>query len=471
MFSLDEEKISGILGSSKAPEENELKAILDKAELKHGLALEEAASLLQICSREQCDLLFSSAWKVKNEIYGNRLVLFAPLYISDQCVNDCEYCGFHCRNKALDRRRLTTEEIREETSQIIKMGHKRILLEAGEHPDTSIDYVCDAIKTIYDTKVKDGNESGNSGEIRRINVNIAATTTENYRKLKEAGIGTYQLFQETYHRETYKKLHKTGPKSDYNRQITAHERAFEAGIDDYGMGVLFGLYDYRFEILALLSHAKFMETNHGVGPHTISVPRFQPAPSVDYSARFPVSDFDFLKLIAIIRLSVPYTGMIISTRETPETRAKAFEIGISQTSAASRASPLGYSNTKTEIKNQNPKSNAQFEISDERSVQEVVSSIIKQDHIPSFCTACYRSKRTGDAFMQLAKTGNIHHLCRPNAILTFKEFVIDYGNEQIRNDGERLIEKEIEKITDQDRKLETRNRLKRIEQGERDLFF
>jgi len=459
MFNLDESKINEILKNTSAPNERELEIILEKAEKKKGLELEETAALLRIESenKKQIDLLFRSAGKVKNEIYGNRIVLFAPLYISDQCVNDCEYCGFHCRNKEMERKRLNKDEIRKETEQIIRMGHKRILLEAGEHPDTSIDYVCNAIRTISQTKVS-------NGEIRRVNVNIAATTTENYSKLKDAGIGTYQLFQETYHRETYEALHKSGPKSDYKRQITAHERAFEAGIDDFGMGVLFGLYDYRFEVLSLLDHAKHMETKHGVGPHTISVPRFCPAPGVKYSARFPVSSFDFLKLIAIIRLSVPYTGMIISTRETAEIRAKAFEIGISQTSAASKASPLGYSSKV-------PVSSSQFEISDERSVQEVVSSLIKQDHIPSFCTACYRSKRTGDAFMQLAKSGNIHHLCRPNAILTFKEFVIDYGNEQIRKEAEQLIENEIEKIESEERKLETRNRLKRIESGERDLFF
>jgi len=459
MFELDESKINEILKKTKAPSERELELILEKAEKKKGLELEETASLLQLKreNKKQIESLFRTAGKVKNEIYGNRIVLFAPLYISDYCVNDCEYCGFHCRNKTLDRKRLTTKEISEETSQIIKMGHKRILLEAGEHPDTSIDYVCDAIRTIYETKI------GN-GEIRRVNVNIAATTAENYKKLKDAGIGTYQLFQETYHQETYKMLH-SGPKADYKRQITAHERAFGAGIDDYGIGVLFGLYDYRFEVLSLLDHAKYMEKKYGVGPHTISVPRFCLAPGVAYSAQCPVSSFDFLKLIAAIRLSVPYTGMIISTRETAEIRANAFEIGISQTSAASRTSPNGYS------KKQNPNTDVQFEIADERSVQEVVSSLMRQGHVPSFCTACYRSRRTGDAFMKLAKAGNINHMCRPNAILTFKEYLMDYADMGMKREGDALIEKEIGRIEDQDRKLETRNRLKRIEAGERDLFF
>ncbi|MFH1520044.1 MAG: [FeFe] hydrogenase H-cluster radical SAM maturase HydG [Candidatus Micrarchaeota archaeon] len=453
MFSLNESKINHLLSNACAPSESQLIAILQKAEQKKGLSLEEATTLLQINDESQLQKLFTSAGKIKNEIYGNRLVLFAPLYISDYCVNDCAYCGFHCSNKNLNRKLMTTEEIAEQTSIIIGMGHKRILLEVGEHPDTTIDYVCDAIRTIYKTKV------GN-GEIRRINVNIAATTTENYKKLKEAGIGTYQLFQETYHNETYQLLHH-GPKADYERQLTAHERAFEAGIDDYGVGVLFGLYDYRFEVLSLLSHAKYMEEKYGVGPHTISVPRFQLANSVVFSPKHLVSDNNFLKLIAIIRLAVPYTGMIISTRETPKIRAKAFHIGISQTSAASRTAIGGYSS----------KENAQFTLADHRSVEDVIKDISKHGLLPSFCTACYRSNRTGDRFMQLAKTGNINHLCRPNAILTFKEYLMDYTSAETRKIGEQLIVHELEKIESQDRRLETQNRLKRIEQGERDLYF
>lgn len=449
---IDEKKIQGILDSANTPADNRLDEILAKAMQKRGLSLWEAAELLN-ASEQQLEKIFRAAGKVKEEIYGNRLVLFAPLYLSDYCVNDCEYCGFHSRNAGLQRKKLTMEEIREQTELIIRMGHKRILLESGEHPDSSIDYVCDAIRTIYDTKI------GN-GEIRRVNVNIAATTVENYKKLKDVGIGTYQLFQETYHRETYERLHK-GPKADYERQISAHERAFKAGIDDYGIGVLFGLYDYRFEVLSLLAHAKRMDEKHGVGPHTISVPRFRPAPSVDYSPEHPVSDVDFLKLIAIIRLSVPYTGMILSTREPPEIRAKAFRIGISQTSAASKTSPGGYST----------KQNKQFELSDQRTVGEVLLGMCRQGMLPSFCTACYRSNRTGDAFMKLAKTGNIHFLCHPNAMLTFKEFLMDYASPTMKDEGERTIARELERIEDAQRKEETRKRLKRIEEGERDLFF
>jgi 2-iminoacetate synthase len=450
---IDEKRINDVIASAKAPDDGRLGELLEKALLKNGLSMEESAELLSISDARLLEKVLRAAWKVKSEIYGNRLVLFAPLYLSDHCVNDCEYCGFHCRNRELRRKRLTTDEIREQTALIIRMGHKRILVEAGEHPDNSIDYVCDAIRTIYDTK--DGN-----GEIRRVNVNIAATSVEDYRKLKEVGIGTYQLFQETYHRETYESLHK-GPKADYDRQVTAHERAFEAGIDDYGIGVLFGLYDYRFEVLALLSHARYMEEKHGVGPHTISVPRFRPAPSVDYKPGYPVSDADFLKLIAVIRLSVPYTGMILSTREPPGIREKAFEIGISQTSAASKTSPGGYST----------KENKQFELSDHRSVDETLQGICRKCMLPSFCTACYRSKRTGEAFMKLAKTGNIHYLCHPNAILTFKEFLMDYASPEMKELGERSLEREVERIEDIERREETKKRLKRIEQGERDLFF
>ncbi len=453
MYSHDEKRINGLLAGSGAPDDERLGRILKKAELKKGLDLEESAALLQIRDSGQLERLFASAGKVKNDIYGNRVVLFAPLYISDYCVNDCAYCGFHRRNNAA-RTRLTLEEIGKQTERIIGMGHKRILLEAGEHPDTTIDYVCDAIRQIYRTKPS-------KGEIRRVNVNIAATTKENYARLKQAGIGTYQLFQETYHRRTYEALHK-GPKADYERQVTAHGRAFEAGIDDYGMGVLFGLYDHRFEVLSLLAHAKYMEQHYGVGPHTISVPRFRPAPSVDFSPASLVSDQDFLKLIAVIRLSLPYTGMIISTRETPEIRKKAFGIGISQASAGSCTSVGGYGGGGIA---------GQFEIGDHRDVDSVVRSLMSQGCIPSFCTACYRSKRTGDAFMRLAKAGDIHYLCKPNAILTFKEFVTDYAGQETRKMGDALIRREVEKIESDERRTETKKRLVRIEKGERDLFF
>lgn len=459
MFWLDENKINETLHKTFAPSDAQVQKILEIAEKKKGLDLESTAILLNITENNQLDLLFKSAGKIKEEIYGNRLVLFAPLYISDHCINDCEYCGFQCRNKSLDRKRLSQEEIKQQTETIIKMGHKRILLETGEHPENSIDYVCDAIKTIYNTKV-------NNGEIRRVNVNVAATTAEDYKKLKEVGIGTYQLFQETYNRNIYTMLH-TGPKADYERQLHAHERALQAGIDDYGMGVLFGLYDYKFEVLSLLSHAKYLDQKYNVGPHTISVPRFQSANSVLYNARFPVSDEEFLKLIAILRVAVPYAGLIISTREPPDLRSKAFQIGISQSSAASRTSPGGYQSTRISFK----QSTGQFSLSDTRTVEETIADVSKYGILPSFCTACYRNNRTGDRFMQLAKTGKIHHLCRPNAILTFKEYLEDYAQQETKKLGQELIEKELERIDDSNRKSETQNRLKRIEKGERDLYF
>ncbi len=471
MFIPNENTINDIISSAKKPTDQLISKILKKASKKKGLSLDEVAILLKI-SKKYLNLLFDASSRVKNEIYGNRIVLFAPLYLSNYCINNCAYCGFRYSNKIIVRKKLSMEEITEQARNIINIGHKRILLETGEHPETSIDYICDAIRTIYDTskRIK-------KGGIRRINVNIAATSLENYRKLKEMRIGTYQLFQETYHRKTYGKLH-FGPKADYIRQISAHERAFKAGIDDYGMGILFGLYDYRFEIIALLSHIHYMEKKYGVGPHTLSVPRIRPAPGIVFKQTHPISNLDFLKIIAILRLTVPYTGMIISTRETPEIRSKAFKIGISQTSAASATSPGGYS-TQTKkfwlsIQNQQSfkeENSSQFIISDERDVDTVVRSMMSDGHIPSFCTACYRSNRTGDRFMKLAKTGNIQYLCRPNAILTLKEYLIDYASTQTRKKGESLIEHELAKIENNGRKKETRKRLLHIEQGKRDIFF
>jgi 2-iminoacetate synthase len=358
------------------------------------------------------------------------------------------------------RKKLTLKEIEEETKRIIAMGHKRILLECGEDPiNNPIDYVVSAIETIYSVKTEQGN-------IRRINVNIAATTVENYKKLKQAKIGTYQLFQETYHYETYKNLHR-GPKSDYERQITAHIRAYEGGIDDLGLGVLFGLYDWRFEVLALVSHAQFLDSHLGVGPHTISVPRFRPAPTVTYQPAYPVSDDDFLKIIAILRLAVPYTGMILSTRERPEIRKIAFKLGISQTSAGSRTSPGGYRNFSEK--------EAQFEIHDLRSLSEVINDILADNLIPSFCTACYRVGRTGEDFMNLAKPGEIHKFCRPNGILTFVEYLEDFaktnGKKELYEKGYRVVEYYLDKIDNEQLKKETIKRIERIKKGERDLYF
>lgn len=450
---VDETRIEKTLADARRPGAGEFAKLLAKAGEKKGLDLEEAAALLS-AGENYSETLFSAAAEVKKEIYGSRLVLFAPLYLSSYCVNDCAYCGFHASNPA-PRKKLSLEEIAAQTRVLEAMGHKRLLLEAGEHAENPVDYVVDAIKTIYSTR-------GPRGEsIRRINVNVAATTKENYFRLKEAGIGTYQLFQETYCREAYEKLHR-GPKADYERQITALDRAFEAGIDDLGIGALFGLHDWRFEVLALIAHAQYLERKHGVGPHTISVPRFQPAQTVCFNSS-PVSDNEFLRAIAVLRLSVPYTGMILSTREAPALRHKAFEIGISQASAASVTEPGGYGKAGA--------SATQFEVSDHRPLDEVVLALCRQGVLPSFCTACYRSGRTGCDFMELAKTGAIQDLCTPNAALTFKEYLLDHASPETRKEGETLLEKQAGNVGCAATKQELARRLKRLEKGERDLFF
>lgn len=454
---IDEQKIERLLNDSKFSTEL-FDRVLAKALKMKGLNLSEVAVLIN-APKDQTEKIFEVARKIKREIYGERIVLFAPLYISNYCVNDCEYCGFHIRNK-MPRRKLTLEEIKAQTEILIQMGHKRLLLEFGEHQEENpIDYVVDTIKTIYSTKVK-------NGEIRRVNVNIAATTVENYKKLKAAGIGTYQLFQETYHRESYAKFHH-GPKADYDRQIGAHIRAFQGGIDDLGMGALFGLYDWKFELLALLTHAHYLEKKCGVGPHTISVPRFQPASSVDFQPPFPVSGADILKIIATVRLALPYTGIIISTRESAETRLAAFEIGASQTSAASCVEVGGY---KTGQKHEEHIS-GQFNVQDDRPLDQVVAGICKEGLLPSFCTACYRKGRTGEKFMELAKPGEIHNFCRPNAILTFQEYLYDYASPETKLLGGKIIAKYLEKIESRKIYEETLVKLSQIKAGERDLYF
>ncbi|MBI5417042.1 [FeFe] hydrogenase H-cluster radical SAM maturase HydG, partial [Candidatus Poribacteria bacterium] len=426
-----------------------------KARMMQGLDLEEAGYLINIKDEKYLDEMYNAASFIKNTIYGERLVFFAPLYISDFCLNDCEYCNFHRSNKGFGRKKLNFDEIEQQVKYLINMGHKRLLLESGEDPvNNSIDYVVDTINKIYSIHTPKGN-------IRRINVNIAATTKENYRKLKSAQIGTYQLFQETYHQATYKKLHN-GPKADYERQITAHNRAFEAGLDDLGIGVLFGLYDWQFEVLALISHAKYLEENLGVGPHTISIPRFQGGPTINYKPEYPVKDEDFFKLIAILRLTVPYTGMIISTRENSEIRKVAFKIGVSQTSAGSVTSPGGYGKKITQ---------PQFETHDKRTLSDIIVDILDDDLLPSFCTACYRLGRTGEVFMKFSKHGDIHNFCRPNGILTFAEYLEDFANDEVYKKGMRVIAFYLNKIEDQKIKLKTIERLNNVKNGERDLYF
>lgn len=454
---IDQEKIFEILGKTKDASQNRFEEIIEKAKNLKCLDLEEVGVLVNIGDEKLIRRMQQAAHEIKMAIYGPRLVLFAPLYVSSFCVNDCAYCGFHHRNQS-PRKKLSLDEVRQQVEILEDMGHKRLLLEFGEDPkENPIDYVTDVIKTIYTTKKE-------RGSIRRVNVNIAATSVENYQKLKQAGIGTYQLFQETYHRPTYEKLH-CGPKADYDRQITAMDRAFAGGIDDLGIGVLFGLYDWRFEVLSLAAHANYMEQTFGVGPHTISVPRFQAAQTVDFKSNHAVSDKDFLKLIAILRLAVPYTGMIMSTREPPEIRRRAFGIGISQTSAGSRTTPGGYNgkNKKEEL--------AQFNLSDHRTLDEIVRDICKLGYLPSFCTACYRSGRTGDDFMKYAKAGTIQNFCQPNAIFTFMEYLIDYATPETREAGKKLIKKEIKKIKDANVRQKLEVKIALIEKGKRDLYF
>lgn len=454
---IDANSISRIIDGACSPSSAEVRDILTEAEQKQGLTLSNVATLLKVEDAEQINEIFKSAGRVKHAIYGERLVLFAPLYTSSHCVNDCAYCGFRSTNKAA-RVRLNMNEIKSEAKALIDMGHKRVLLECGEAPEfSSIDYTIDAIRAIYSVK------SG-GGEIRRINVNIAATSVEDYRRLKEAGIGTYQLFQESYHLPTYERVH-SGPKADYERQLFAHDRAFEAGIDDVGLGVLFSLYDYRFEVLALLSHTRYLERTFGVGPHTFSMPRLMPALGSSVGTDYKVTDGELLKIIAVLRLAVPYTGMIISTRESPALRTKAFEIGISQASACSSASPGGYTDKKAN------NTIEQFTLKDTRGMDDFLREALKSDLLPSFCTACYRSGRTGETFMNLAKPGEIQHLCKPNALLTFKEYLEDYAPADIKTKGAKVVEKYLGEIDDPRLREATREMLRKIEGGVRDTFI
>lgn len=459
---IDDAVLERLLGSASAPTAARLGQILDKAALAKGLDLAEVADLLMVEDPEHLQAMFHTAYEIKQKIYGNRIVLFAPLYVSNLCVNNCRYCGFRRSNEQEVRRRLTQEEVAEEVRALLRMGHKRVLLEAGEDPrNCDIDYIVECINTTY--SVWEGN-----GNIRRINVNIAATTVENYRKLKDAHIGTYQLFQETYHRPTYAAMHPEGPKHNYDWHTTALDRAQEAGIDDVGAGVLFGLYDYRYEVLAMLLHVRHLEELFGVGPHTISVPRLQPTVGVDLHS-FPhlVSDDQFLKLVAILRLAVPYTGMIISTRETPEVRAEVLRLGISQMSAGSSVGIGGYSQMTREER----EATAQFDQGDHRSPDEVIHWLCDAGYLPSYCTACYRQGRTGDRFMALAKTGQIHNLCQPNALLTFQEYLEDYASEETREVGRRTEAAYLAQIPSDKMRAETERRLARIKAGERDLYF
>ncbi len=454
-----EQEIEGILAHRQSPKPAQVRELLVKAREMHGLSMDEVARLSFVEDPELLQEIFSTAKQIKEEIYGTRLVLFAPLYISNRCANECTYCAFRATNTALKRRTLTQAEIAEETRILIRQGHKRVLVVAGEAlPPQGFQYILDSIATVYDTRI------GN-GEIRRVNVNLAPQTTERFRQLKQANIGTFQLFQETYHRPTYAEVHLKGLKRDYDWRATVFDRAMEAGIDDVGMGVLFGLYDWRFEILAMMQHFRHLEEKFGVGPHTISFPRMEPAVGSDIASKPPhaVSDADFMKMIAIMRLAVPYTGMIMSTRETAEVRRTTLALGVSQISAGSRTDPGGYKDGEGD-----PNS-SQFQLGDHRTVEEVVSDVVSLGYLPSFCTACYRMGRTGQDFMDLAKPGEIKYHCHPNALSTFQEYLSDYAGPQAKSAGEKLISIELQHMDGQQTACAL-PMLNKVRRGERDVF-
>lgn len=467
---IDHEEILATLAYAQENKNNKelIEQILEKAKPRreggsticNGLTHREASVLLACEDPEILCKIYALAEEIKLAYYGNRIVIFAPLYLSNYCINGCVYCPYHMKNKNIPRKKLTQEEVRQEVIALQDMGHKRLAIEAGEDPQNNpIEYILECIRTIYSIQHK-------NGAIRRVNVNIAATTVEEYRMLKEAGIGTYILFQETYHKESYLKLHPTGPKHDYNYHTEAMDRAMEGGIDDVGLGVLFGLELYKYEFAGLLMHAEHLEAVHGVGPHTISVPRIKHADDIDPSAfDNGISDEIFAKLCALIRIAVPYTGMIISTRESQTVREKVIRLGVSQISGASRTSVGGYT------KEERPTDTEQFDVSDQRTLDEVIKWLMELGYLPSFCTACYREGRTGDRFMSLCKTGQIQNCCHPNALMTLKEYLMDYASEETRAIGEALIQAELSNIPKEQVRKIAEEHLQKIAKGVRDFRF
>ena len=458
----DSEILETLDYASKNKNNRELiESLIERAKDCKGLSHREAAVLLECELEDENEKMFKLAREIKQKFYGNRIVMFAPLYLSNYCINGCVYCPYHFKNKTISRKKLTQEDIKREVIALQDMGHKRLALETGEDPvNNPIEYVLESIKTIYGIKHK-------NGAIRRVNVNIAATTVENYRKLKDAGIGTYILFQETYNRKSYESLHPTGPKHDYAYHTEAMDRAMEGGIDDVGIGVLFGLNMYKYDFVGLLMHAEHLEAAKGVGPHTISVPRIRPADDIDpENFSNSISDEIFEKIVAVLRIAVPYTGMIVSTRESQKTREKVLELGISQISGGSSTSVGGYAEHEAEDDN-----SAQFEVNDTRTLDEIVNWLLKMGYIPSFCTACYREGRTGDRFMSLVKSGQIANCCQPNALMTLKEYLEDYASEDTRLKGEALIAKEVLKIPNEKVKSIVIEHLSELKEGKRDFRF
>ncbi|MDZ5038982.1 [FeFe] hydrogenase H-cluster radical SAM maturase HydG [Clostridium perfringens] len=461
-FIKDDEINSLIAKGKELVSDKELvREIIEKSKSAEGLTPEETAVLLNLENKELIEEMFKAARQVKEKLYGKRLVVFAPLYVSNYCVNNCTYCGYkHC-NDELKRKKLNKEQLIEEVKVLESLGHKRIALEAGEDPvNAPLDYILDCIKSIYSIKF-------DNGSIRRINVNIAATTVENYKRLKDAEIGTYILFQETYHKPTYERLHVSGPKHNYNYHTTAMHRAREAGIDDIGMGVLYGLYDYKYETLAMLMHAMDLEETTGVGPHTLSVPRIRPAENVSLE-NYPylVDDEDFKKIVAILRLAVPYAGLILSTREEPGLRDEIIALGVSQVSTGSCTGVGGYSESYVD-----PEEKPQFEVGDHRSPVEMIESLMEAGYIPSYCTACYREGRTGERFMEIVKSGELYKICEANALITLKEFIDDYGTDRTREIGDKLIKKSIDEIDNESFRKSVEEKINKISNGTRDLRF
>ncbi len=461
---IDHEEIMETLAFAEENKHNEtlIDEILEKARKRKGLSHRDAAVLLDCDIEEKNQEIYRLAEQIKKDFYGNRIVMFAPLYLSNYCINGCTYCPYHLKNKHIPRKQLSQEEIRREVIALQDMGHKRLALEAGEDPvHNTMDYYLDSINTIYSIKHK-------NGAIRRVNINIAATTVDNYRLLKEAGIGTYILFQETYHKKSYLELHPTGPKHDYDYHTTAMDRAMEGGIDDVGIGVLFGLDKYRYEFTGLLMHAEHLEAAFGVGPHTISVPRLRDADDIDSSSfKNGIDDDTFAKLVASIRIAVPYTGMIISTRESKACRERVLHLGISQISGGSRTSVGGYCEPEPEDAR-----SEQFDVIDSRTLDEVVRWLMEMDYIPSFCTACYREGRTGDRFMSLCKSGQIQNCCHPNALMTLEEYLMDYASPETKAIGDLLIDREIQNVPNPKARAVVEENLRLIrENNRRDFRF
>jgi 2-iminoacetate synthase len=456
---INDAEITGVLSCGSTRDASRVREVLAKARELHGLDMKDVAALMPASDPELLGEIFASARTVKESIYGKRLVIFAPLYISNLCSNECLYCAFRAKNPLIKRRALTQDEIAREIKTLVEQGHKRVLLVAGEsYPQEGFSYILKSIETIYKTK------SG-KGEVRRVNANIAPLTLDEFRELKAAHIGTYQLFQETYHRDTYSRVHVAGRKKDYDWRVTAMDRAMQAGIDDVGIGILFGLSDWRYEILAMLQHIRHLEERFGIGPHTISVPRLEPATGSEISLNppFPVSDVDFRKIVAILRMAVPYTGIIMSTRETPTLRRESFALGVSQISAGSRTNPGGYTTDKDA-------DSGQFSLGDHRSLDDVIRDVAMLGYIPSFCTACYRLGRTGQDFMDMAKPGEIKYHCDPNALSTFTEYLIDYASAETRAAGDRLVADVLGSMDEKQRRISS-GLVDKVKAGNRDVYI